>query len=238
MTLPILETASYELTLPSTDTKITFRPFIVREEKILLQALESGESKQIVKAIKDIVHVCTFKAVNVENLPTFDLEYIFLQIRSKSVGEIAKIKVLCPDDKKTYVETEVDLSKVDVLVDDAHNNNIVIDESRKLGVIMKYPTVASIDVTKDYKNTKTDTLFEVIGAGIETIYEGDSVFQAKDYTKEDLMKFIENLDGSVFQKLKDFYESMPKLQHEIEIENPKTGVKSKVVLSGLQDFFG
>ena len=135
--------------------------------------------------------------------------------------------MLCPDDKKTYVETEVDLSKVDVLVDDAHNNNIVIDESRKLGVIMKYSTVASIDVTKDYKNTKTDTLFEVIGDWIETIYEGDSVFQAKDYTKEDLMKFIENLDESVFQKLKDFYESMPKLQHEIEIENSKTELNPK-----------
>tara|TARA_B100000085_G_C18402591_1_gene455258 strand:- start:5 stop:721 length:717 start_codon:yes stop_codon:yes gene_type:complete len=238
MTLPVIETQQYELTLPSKDTKVKFRPFLVKEEKVLLQALESENQSEIITALKMIVSACTFNTINVDECPTFDLEYIFLQIRSKSVGEIAKIKVLCPDDKKTYVETEVDLSKVDVLVDDAHNNNIVIDESRKLGVIMKYPTVASIDVTKDYKNTKTDTLFEVIGAGIETIYEGDSVFQAKDYTKEDLMKFIENLDGSVFQKLKDFYESMPKLQHEIEIENPKTGVKSKVVLSGLQDFFG
>ena len=238
MTLPILETASYELTLPSTDTKITFRPFIVREEKILLQALESGDSKQIVKAIKDIVHVCTFKSVNVENLPTFDLEYVFLQIRSKSVGEIAKLKVLCPDTKKDYAEVEVDLSTVDVQVDDEHNNKIMVDEGKQIGVLMKYPTLASVDPTKDYSKQNTKALFNVIGEGIYQIFEGDKVHMAKDYTKEELDQFVESLDSKSFKKIQRFYETMPKLMHEIEVENPKTKVKSKITLSGLSDFFG
>ena len=136
MALPILETASYELTLPSTDVVVKYRPFIVKEEKILLQALESQNQKQIVQALKDIVSTCTFGQLNVDELPTFDLEYVFLQIRSKSVGEIAKLKVLCPDDKETYAEAEVDLTKVDVQVDDSHTNKVLIDEDKKIGVLM------------------------------------------------------------------------------------------------------
>ena len=130
MALTILETASYELTLPSTDVVVKYWPFIVKEEKILLQALESQNQKQIVQALKDIVSTCTFGQLNVDELPTFDLEYVFLQIRSKSVGEIAKLKVLCPDDKETYAEAEVDLTKVDVQVDDSHTNKVLIDEDK------------------------------------------------------------------------------------------------------------
>ena len=238
MALPVLETNTFELTLPSSDVKVKYRPFLVKEEKILLQAMESQEQKQIVQALKDIVSVCTYGQLNVDELPTFDLEYVFLQIRSKSVGEIAKLKILCPDTKKDYAEVELDLSKVDVQVDDEHNNKIMVDEDKKIGVLMKYPTLASVDPTKDYSKQNTKALFNVIGEGIYQIFEGDKVHMAKDYTKEELDKFVESLDSKSFKKIQRFYETMPKLMHEIEVENPKTKVKSKIILSGLSDFFG
>jgi len=238
MALPVLETNTFELTLPSSDVKVKYRPFLVKEEKILLQAMESQEQKQIVQALKDIVSVCTYGQLNVDELPTFDLEYVFLQIRSKSVGEVAKLKVLCPDTKKDYAEVEVDLSTVDVQVDDEHNNKIMVDEDKKIGVLMRYPTLASVDPTKDYSKQNTKALFNVIGEGIYQIFEGDKVHMAKDYTKEELDQFVESLDSKSFKKIQRFYETMPKLMHEIEVENPKTKVKSKITLSGLSDFFG
>jgi len=239
MALPIIETQTYELTLPSADVKVKFRPFLVKEEKVLLQALESQEQKEIVNALKNIVSACTFGTLNVDELPTFDLEYVFLQVRAKSVGEVAKLKVLCPDDKTTYADVEVDLSKVDVQVDDKHTNNIVIDEDKKIGMILKYPTLNSVDPTTDFsKGVKTETLFEIIGNSIFQIYEGEKVYNASDYKKDELNKFIESLDSKSFTKVQEFYNTMPKLIHEIEVENPKTKVKSKVTLQGLTDFFG
>ena len=238
MALPVLETNTFELTLPSSDVTVKYRPFLVKEEKVLLQAMESGEQKQIVNALKNIVNVCTFGQLNVDELPTFDLEYVFLQIRAKSVGEIAKLKVLCPDTKKDYAEVEVDLSAVDVHVDDEHKNVIVVDEAKNISVMMKYPTIASIDPTKDYSKQNTKALFEVIGEGIYQINEGEKVHMAKDYTNDELNQFIESIDGKSFKKIQRFYETMPKLMHEIEVENPKTKVKSKITLSGLSDFFG
>ena len=238
MALPVLETNTFELTLPSSDVKVKYRPFLVKEEKILLQAMESQQQKQIVQALKDIVDVCTYGQLNVDELPTFDLEYVFLQIRSKSVGEIAKLKVLCPDTKKDYAEVELDLSTVDVQVDEEHQNKIMVDEDKNIGVLMKYPTLASVDPTKDYSKQNTKALFNIIGEGIYQIFEGDKVHMAKDYTKEELDKFVESLDSKSFKKIQRFYETMPKLMHEIEVENPKTKVKSKITLSGLSDFFG
>jgi len=238
MALPVLETNTFELTLPSSDVKVKYRPFLVKEEKILLQAMESQEQKQIVQALKDIVNVCTYGQINVEELPTFDLEYVFLQIRSKSVGEIAKLKILCPDTKKDYAEVEVDLTKVDVHVDDEHSNKIMVDEDKKIQILMRYPTLASVDPTKDYSKQNTKALFNVIGEGIYQIFEGDKVHMAKDYTKDELNQFIESIDSKSFKKIQRFYETMPKLMHEIEVENPKTKVKSKITLSGLSDFFG
>ena len=239
MALPVIETQSYELTLPSADVTVKFRPFLVKEEKVLLQALESQEQKQIVNALKDIVSACTFGTLNVDDLPTFDLEYVFLQIRAKSVGEIAKLKVLCPDDKETYVDIELDLSKIEVQVDDKHTNNIVIDEDKKIGMILKYPTLNSVDPTTDFsKGVKTDVLFDIIGNSVFQIYEGEKVYNASDYKKDELDKFIESLDSKTFVKVQDFYNTMPKLIHEVEVENPKTKVKSNVTLQGLTDFFG
>ena len=162
MTLPILNTATFELMLPSSNVKVKYRPFLVKEEKLLLQALESQEVKQVVQSLKDIVAACTFGQINVNELPTFDLEYIFLQIRSKSVGEIAKINVLCPDDNKTYVPVDIDISKIEVQVDDSHTNKIILDKDKNIGLIMKYPTLDSVDVSVKPSNLKTSELFNTI----------------------------------------------------------------------------
>jgi hypothetical protein len=235
MALPILETATYELTLPSSDVQVKYRPFLVKEEKILLLAMESNSPKEITKALKDIVHACTFGSINVEALPTFDLEFIFLNVRAKSVGEIAKLKILCPDDKETYTNVEVDLSKVEVQVDDEHTNEIQINDKVKL--LMKYPTIDSFDATVDANQLKTEQLFDIIGKSIYQIYEGETVHNAKDYSKEEMQAFIESLTSDHFAKIQKFFNSMPRLAHEIEVVNPKTQVKSKVMLQGLTDFF-
>jgi len=237
MTLPTIETQTYELTLPSADVKVKYRPFLVKEEKILLQAMESQKQEEIIQALKDIVSACTFEKINAEELPTFDLEYIFLQIRSKSVGEVAKLKVLCPDDKQTYADVDVDLSKIDVQVDEKHTNDILIDEEKKLGIIMKYPTLNSMNNSLN-KKLDSEVIFDVLRNSIYEIYQGEKTFKASDYSKDELQKFIDSLDSKTFNKVQSFYETMPKLMHEIEITNPKTNVKSKVVLQGLSDFFG
>ena len=236
MALPILETATYELTLPSADVVVKYRPFLVKEEKVLLQALESNDDVEIKNAIIDIVSTCTFGQVNAKALPTFDLEYVFLQVRSKSVGEIAKIRLLCPDDKETYVTKEVDLSKVEVQVDDEHTNEIKISDTIKM--IMKYPTIDTVDPKLNVKGMKTQQVFDMITGCIHSIIDGEKEHFVKDYTKDELNQFIESIDGKSFKKIQRFYETMPKLMHEIEVENPKTKVKSKITLSGLSDFFG
>ena len=239
MTLPIIETQVYELTLPSTDIKVKFRPFLVKEEKILLQAMESQKQGEIVEALKQIVNACTFGSLNVNELPTFDLEYIFLNIRAKSVGEVAKLKVLCPDDNETYANVDIDLTEINVQVDDKHNNNIVIDENKKIGMIMKYPTLGSVDTDiKLDQKVSAKVLFDIITKSIYQIFEGEKIYNASDYSKDEMTNFIESLDSKTFLKVQEFYDTMPKLMHEIEVENPKTKVKSKVVLQGLTDFFG
>ena len=234
MALPILDTATYELTLPSSDVQVKYRPFLVKEEKILLMAMESENAAEITKALKEIVHTCTFGTINVDALPTFDLEYMFLNIRAKSVGEVAKLKLLCPDDKETYANVEVDLSKVEVQVDDKHSNEIQIND--KIKMVMKYPTINSFDPSIDATKLKTEQLFDIIADTVYEIYDGETVHKGADYSKEEMKKFIESLTSEHFNKIQVFFNTMPRLQHELEVENPKTKVKSKVVLSGLQSF--
>ena len=236
MALPILETATYDLTLPSKDVKVKFRPFLVKEEKILLQALESGKDEDMTNALKQIVHACTFGKVNIDTLPLFDVEYIFLQIRAKSVGEIAKLKLLCPDDSKTYADVEIDLSKVEVHVEDEHTNNIEIDDKKQLGMIMSYPTINSAK-GRDPKKEKTRAMFDILANSIYQIYEGDKIHTPADYSNEEMQKFIDSLDSKTYKKINDFFDTMPKLKQDIELENPKTKVKSKLTLAGLSDFF-
>ena len=237
MTLPSIETPRYELTLPSTDKVIKYRPFLVKEEKILLVAMESNNNKEILNATKEILRACTFEKIDVDTLPIFDIEYIFLQIRSKSVGEVSKVKLLCPDDKETYADVEIDLTKVNVQVDDAHTNNVVIDENRKLGIVFNYPTLEMTKAGFNVTDTDIDSLFEIMANSINHIYEGDKIYPSKDSTKEEMKKFLEGLPQTAFNKIKTFFETMPQLRHSVEVENPKTKVKSTIVLQGIRDFF-
>ena len=236
MALPKLTTPTYELEIPSTDEKIKYRPFLVKEEKILMMALESKSEKDITQAVKDIVSECTFNKVNIDNMPMFDVEYIFLQVRSKSVGEVSKLKLLCPDDKKTYADVEVDLNEVKVQVGEDHTNKI--DLGNGMGIIMQYP---SIDSFKDsgIRDINASNMLEVISTCILQIYEdeGKKVYNSKDQTQKELTDFIEQLNTKQFKDVQKFFDTMPKLKHEIRIKNPKTKKESKIVLSGLNDFF-
>ena len=238
MALPQANVAKYELTLPSQQKTITYRPFLVKEEKILLMALESGKSDEMLRAIKEIVKSCTFGELEPDDYPLFDIEFVFLQIRAKSVGEVAKLKVLCPDDKKTYANIEVDLSKVEVYVDDDHSNNIVLDETRQLGVVLKYPSLKSINEGIMSGNIKLSETYEMIYNSIEQIYEGDKSYLSKDTTKEEIKDFIDGLTGDQMKKIQGFFSSMPRLEHKLNVTNPVTKVESEVTLKGLADFFG
>ena len=237
MALPKIDVPIYELTVPSTDEKIKYRPFLVKEEKLLLIAMESGENSDILRAVKDIVDACTFNKMKIGNMPMFDVEYIFLQIRAKAVGEVSTLRVLCIDDMKTYAKVEVDLNEIQVQVDDVHTNKIALTDA--MGVIMKYPTVDSF-VENKIDDISPANMLDVIVTCIAQIYDkkGEEVFDAKDQTTEELIEFVEQLNTTQFRAVQNFFDTMPKLKHEITIKNPKTGVESNVMLQGLADFFG
>ena len=237
MALPIIEKPRYELTLPSSDVQVQFRPFVVKEEKILLMAMETKDNNEIVNATKDILKACTFEKLDIESLPMFDIEYLLLQIRSKSVGEVANFKVICPDDKQTAADVELDLSTVQVQVDDDHSNKVVIDEERKLGLVLNYPSLGITKAGFDVNKENVETMFNVVASCIDHIYEGDKTYPAKDSTKKELVEFLEGLSQKAFLKIKKFFDTMPQLRHEVEVTNPKTGIVSKVTFKGLQDFF-
>ena len=236
MALPKINTPTYELEVPSTNEKIKYRPFLVKEEKILLIALESNENKQIIQAVKEIVAMCTFDKIDLGNMPMFDVEYIFLQIRSKSVGETSNLKLLCKDDGETYADVKIDLGDIKVSVDEEHTNKIELTD--EMGMIMTYPTIDSFMSTGISEITSSNML-EVIATCILQIYDkkGEEVFDAKDQTKEELNDFIGQLNTKQFQEVQKFFDTMPKLQHTVVVKNPKTKVESEVVLNGLNDFF-
>ena len=237
MALPKIDVPIYELTVPSTDEKIKYRPFLVKEEKLLLIAMESGENSDILRAVKDIVDACTFNKMKIGNMPMFDVEYIFLQIRSKAVGEVSTLRVLCLDDMKTYAKVEVDLNEIEVRVTDAHTNKIELSD--EMGVIMKYPTVDSF-VENKIDDISPANMLDVIVTCIDKIYDkkGEEVFDAKDSTKKELIDFVEQMNTTQFADVQKFFDTMPSLTHEITVKNPKTKKESKVTLNGLNDFFG
>ena len=237
MALPKLITPTYELEIPSTDAKIKYRPFLVKEEKILMMAMESKETADITQAVKDIVNECTFNKVDISSMPMFDVEYIFLQIRSKSVGEVSKLKLLCPDDKKTYAEIDLNLTEVKVQVGEDHTNKIELGDG--MGIIMTYPTIDSFS-DSGIRDINASNMLDVISGCIMQIYEknGEKTYDPKDQTKKELTEFIEQLNTKQFKDVQKFFETMPKLKHEITIKNPKTKKESKVTLTGLNDFFG
>ena len=236
MALPKLNTPTYELEVPSTDEKLKYRPFLVKEEKILLMAMESGKNEDIIQAVKDIVSECTFNKIDLGSMPMFDVEYIFLNIRAKSVGEVSKLKLLCPDDKKTYVDTEVNLTEVQVQVDEEHTNKIELTDD--MGMIMTYPTIDSF-TESGIQNINASNMIDVISSCILQIYEknGEQVYQAKDQTKKELVEFVEQLNTKQFKELQKFFDTMPKLKHTVKVKNPKTKKSSDIVLTGLNDFF-
>tara|TARA_Y100000389_G_scaffold200441_1_gene240850 strand:- start:9156 stop:9890 length:735 start_codon:yes stop_codon:yes gene_type:complete len=236
MALPKIEVPTYKLTLPSEDTVVEFRPFLVKEEKILMMAMEEKNDAQMKSAVRDLINSCTFGKLEVTKLPLFDIEYLFLNIRAKSVGEIASFKVFCPEDKVTLIPVDVDLTQVEVQVDDEHTNKIVLDEERNLGISMNYPNIDTIPLGVD-EDMNTEAIFKTIVECIDYIYEGEQVHKAKDQTKAELIDFFNNLNTNQFKKIRKFFDTMPKLRHEIKVINPKTKKESVVTLQGLSDFF-
>ena len=236
MALPTINTPTYELVVPSTDEKIKYRPFLVKEEKILLIASESGKQEDIINAIKQIATACTFGKLKIGRMPMFDVEYIFLQIRAKSVGEVSELTLIAPDDKETRVIVEVDLSEVKVQEIEGHTNKIELTD--EMGIYMQYPTVDTFSKSGMTEITASNML-EVISACIAQVYDkkGEEVWESKDSTKKELVDFIEQLSSKQFAEIQKFFDTMPKLKHEITVKNPKTKVETDVVLSGLSDFF-
>jgi len=235
MALPQINTPTYELVVPSTDEKIKYRPFLVKEEKILLIAMEAQEQSGILNAVKDIVKSCTFDKFDVRKAPIFDIEYIFLNIRAKSVGEVSTVNLRCPDDNETFVQTEIDLTTVDVQITEGHTNKIELTD--EMGMIMQYPTLDSFTDSTTVINASN--MLDVIASCVSQIYDkkGEDVYDAKDSTKQEIIDFLESLNSKQFLEIQKFFDTMPKLTHTVNIENPETKVKSDITLTGLNDFF-
>jgi len=238
MPLPKISTPTYELELPSTSQKIKYRPFLVREEKLLVIALESEDTKQITTAIKTVIKNCIeTKGVKVELLPTFDIEYLFLNIRGKSVGEEIEVNIICPDDEETAVSVKIDVDSIQVQKNSKHNNKIKLDDS--IVMEMKYPSLdqfikSNFDFTE---NNTMDRSFELIASCIDKIYTEEEVWASGDVTKKELLEFLEQMNSSQFKEIEKFFETMPKLSHTIKVKNPNTEVESEVTLEGLSSFF-
>ena len=239
MPLPKIETPTYELELPSTEKTVNYRPFLVKEEKLLVLALESEDNKQITTAIKTVIKSCiSTKGIKVETLPTFDIEYLFLNIRGKSVGEELEVNIICPDDEITEVPVTIDLDDIQVQKVDDHTNQIKIDNN--IMMEMKYPSLDQfIKNNFDFKEgNQMDQSFDLIASCIDKIYTEDEVWSTADCTKKEVKEFLESMNSSQFKDIEKFFETMPKLQHTITVKNPKTKVESDVVLEGLASFFG
>ena len=239
MPLPKIATPSYELELPSSGKTIKYRPFLVKEEKVLVIAMESEDTKQITNAIKAVLKSCVqTKGIKIETLPTFDIEYLFLNIRGKSVGEELEVNIICPDDGETSVPVMIALEDIQVEKMDGHSPQIKLDS--KLMMEMKYPSLDEfIKNNFDFnEENQMDQSFQLIASCIDKIYSDEEVWATADCTKKEVNEFLESMNSSQFKLIEKFFETMPKLQHTIEVTNPKTKVKSEVVLEGLASFFG
>ena len=238
MPLPKIAAPTYTLELPSTGQEINYRPFLVKEEKVLVIALESEENKQITNAIKTVIKNCILtKGIKVETLPTFDIEYLFLNIRGKSVGEEIEVNVICPDDEVTQVPVTIDLDDIQVQKNDEHTNKIKLDDT--LMMEMKYPSLDEFIKNNFDLNDENsmDQSFNLIASCVSNIFSEDEVWAAEDCTKKELKEFLEQMNSAQFKDIEKFFETMPKLSHKIKITNPKTKVESEVVLEGLASFF-
>ena len=239
MPLPKIATPTYELELPSTEKTVNYRPFLVKEEKLLVLALESEDTKQITTAIKAVLKSCVLtKGIKVEHLPTFDIEFLFLHIRGKSVGEEIEVNITCPDDEKTQVPVTLNLEDIKVQKNDKHNNQIKLDDN--LMMELKYPSLDQfIKNNFDFEEkNQMEQSFDLIGTCIDKIYNEEEVWATADCTKKEVKEFLESMNSSQFKEIENFFETMPKLSHTIKVTNPKTKVESEVVLEGLASFFG
>ena len=241
MPLPTIETPTYELKLPSSNKKVKYRPFLVKEEKILILALESKDQLEITSAVTEVLKKCILtRGIKVDTLPTFDIEYLFLNIRAKSIGEDIKLTVTCPDDKKTKVPVTIYVDEIQVHKPKEHTTDIVLDD--KMTLRMKYPSLTQfIDnnfATDDAPETMVDKTFKVVADCIDTIYSGEDAWDANDYTPQERLDFVNQLSSKQYKQVENFFSTMPKLSHTIEVVNPNTNEKGSVVLEGLADFFG
>ena len=237
MPLPTIVTPSYELNLPSNGKKIKYRPFLVKEEKILILAIESNSMKDISRAIKDVLKSCILtKGVKIDELPTFDIEYLFLNIRSRSIGESIDLVITCPDDGKTKVNSQIYIDEIEIKKDKNHSPDIKLDDTYTMR--LKYPSLDQfIDENFNFDESK-DNSFDIISSCIDMVFSEEEAWEAKDCTKKELLEFVERLNSAQFKEVEKFFDTMPKLSHEIEVENPNTKVKSNVALEGLASFFG
>ena len=240
MPLPTIETPTYELKLPSSNKKVKYRPFLVKEEKILIIALESKNQNEITNAVTDVLKKCILtKGVDVDNLPTFDIEFLFLNIRSKSIGEDIKLTVTCPDDNTTKVPVTIYVDEIKVIKPRGHTKDIKLDDTMTLR--MKYPSLSQFISnnfdTEDEAESMVDKTFNVVADCIDVIYSGEDAWDANDYTPDERLDFVNQLNSKQYKEVEKFFASMPKLSHTIEVVNPNTKEKGSVVLEGLADFF-
>jgi hypothetical protein len=233
MSLPMLNIPTYPLEIPSTKEMISFRPFLVKEEKILLLALEENNEAMIARALKQIVHNCTFEILEIDRMPLFDLEYIFLNIRAKSVGETAELKLLCPDDEKTYANVKIPLDEVQVEFSKDHKKEIKLTDT--ITVVMRYPTYELLGM--DDSSMTIERTFKLIGDCTDKIVDGETVYERADFTEKELNDFYDGLNSQQFLEIQKFFETMPKLRYIVDVVNPKTKKKNKITLEGLQSFF-
>ena len=237
MPLPTIVTPTYELTLPSNGKKVKYRPFLVKEEKILILAIESGDPKDITRAIKDVLKNCiSTRGIKVDELPTFDIEYLFLNIRAKSVGESVELIVRCPDDGVTEVNATVYIDEIKVKKDKDHTTDIKIDDTYTMR--MKYPSLEHFVKENFSFSADVDSTFEIVASCIDVVFSEDEAWEAKDCTKKELVAFVEQFNSSQFKEVEKFFDTMPKLSHTITVTNPNTGVENEVTLEGLSSFFG
>ena len=240
MPLPTIETPTYELKLHSSNKKVRYRPFLVKEEKVLIIALESKDQMEITNAVKEVLKKCILtKGIDVDSLPTFDIEHLFLNIRAKSIGEDIKLVVTCPDDGETKVPVTIYVDEIKVTKPKGHTKDIKLDD--KLTLRMKYPSLDQFIEnnfnTEDEQETLVDKTFKVVADCMDTIFTGEDAWEAKDYTPQERLDFVEQLNSSQYKKVENFFSTMPKLSHTIEVVNPNTKEKGSVVLEGLADFF-
>ena len=236
MALPKVGYPTYELELPSNGKTVKYRPFIVKEEKVLLLALESEDEKEVKQAVKHLIKNCVLSRIKVEELPSFDLEYLFMRIRAAAVGEVITMNVTCRDDNKTQVEKRININEIEVFKTEGHTNKIMLTDT--MGIIMKYPSMDRFIETEFLdKSVKTEEVFEFIAESIDQIFDAEEVWDSSTTSKKEMVEWVETLTAKQFEEIQKFYETMPKLQHKFTVKNPNTDEESEYTIEGLQNFF-